>query len=150
MYVNKNCKTVKYNADYEEVREFLFEAIYKDVEGVYVIDDEGHYVGYIGRTELIKCEAENRLIINENSKTVVCSEKSEEVAKSICRANPKIRKVPVLDESGRLLYELHYEYSDKNEMVVEELRNKGLIIGRDVTILNCGIDTTWGVADLRW
>lgn len=144
MYVNKDFKFVKYTAKYEEVRGLLFETIYIDGGGVYAIDEEGHYIGYIGKTELKKCEIENKIVINENSKSIVYSERSEEIAKEICRENPKIKNVPVIDENGRMLYELRYEYTDKNNMVVEELRNKGLIIGQNVNILNCKIDTTWG------
>lgn len=144
MYVNEDYKSVKYNAKYEEVRGFLFDTIYKDRRGINVVDEEGYYVGYIGRTELKKCEIENKIVVNRNSKTVIRSERSEEIAKKICWENPKIKNVPVIDESGRLLYELCYENTDKNDMVVEELRNKGLIIGQDVNVLNCGIDSTWG------
>ena len=143
MYVNKNFKFVKCDAKYEEVRELLFEAIY---EGriVYVIDHTGRYEGCIGRTELRKSEIENKIIINKNSKSIVHSDKCEEMAKNICQGNQKINNVPVLDEDGILLYEFCYEYKDRNDLVVEELRNKGLIIGQNVNILNCNIDYTWG------
>lgn len=144
MYVNKDYKFVQYNAKYEEVRELLLEAIYKDRTGCSVIDEEGHYMGYIGKTELKKCEIENKIIFNEKSKSVVCSERCEEVVKNICWENPKIKNVPVVDESGKLLYELCYEYKDKNDMIVEEFRRKGLIIGQNVNLLNCSIDSTWG------
>lgn len=82
--------------------------------------------------------------MNKNSKSIVHGEKEEEIAKNICRENSKIRNIPVLDEGGILLYEFCYEEKDKNDVVIEELRNKGLVIGQDVNILNCNIDYTWG------
>lgn len=143
MYINKDYKYVECDARYEEVREILFEAIYEG-RTVYVIDKEGFYVGCIGKTELKKCEVENKIVLNKNSKSIVHSEKEEELAKNICRENQKIKNIPVTDENGILLYELCYEYTDKSDMVVEELRHKGLIIGQNVNILNCNIDYTWG------
>jgi len=128
----------------KKLRDYYLKLYTKIGGGVNVVDEEGRYIGYIGRTELNKCEAENKIIINENSQSVVCSERSEEIAKNICRENAKIRTVPVVDESGKLLYELCYEATDKNDVIVEELRNKGLIIGQDVNVLNCSIDSTWG------
>lgn len=144
MYVNKDYKFVKYNVSYEEVRGLLFEAIYRGGGGVNVIDEEDRYIGYIGRTELKKCEIENKIIFNVNSKRVVCSERTEEIARKIFQENPKIRNIPVIDENGKLLYELRYEYDDWNIMVIEELRNKGLIIGQDVNIIGCNIDPLFG------
>lgn len=135
---------MRYNVNYEEIRGLLFDVIYRGGGGVSVVDEEGHYIGYIGRTELKKCEIENKLIINENSKRVVHSERSEEIARRIYQENPKIRNIPVVDESGRLLYELCYEYSDWNVMIIEELRNKGLIIGQNVNIIDCSIDPLFG------
>ncbi len=143
MYVNKNFKSVQCDAIYEEVRQLLFEAIYEG-RTVYVIDKAGHYEGCIGRTELKKSEIENKIIINRNSKSIVHSEKGEEIAKNICRENQKIQNVPVLDEDGILLYEFCYENKDRSDLAIEELRNKGLIIGQNVSIFDCSIDYTWG------
>lgn len=143
LYINRNYKSVKCGARYEEVRELLFEAVYEG-RTVYVIDKAGYYEGCIGKTELKKCEIENRLVVNKNSKSIVHSEREEEIAQNICRENQKIRNIPVTDEKGILLYEICYENKDKNDMIVEELRNKGLIIGQNVNIHNCNIDYTWG------
>lgn len=143
MYVNRNFKFVKCDAKYKEVRKLLFEAI-NEGRIVYVIDNAGRYEGCIGRTELRKSEIENKIIINKSSKSIVHSDKCEEMAKNICQENQKINNVPVLDEDGILLYEFCYEYKDRTDLVVEELRKKGLIIGQDVNIINCNIDSTWG------
>lgn len=67
MYLNKKFKSIIMDEEYEDIKDYLFRAIYDD-RTVYVIDKEGHYKGCIGRTELKQCEIENRVIINNRSK----------------------------------------------------------------------------------
>lgn len=43
-----------------------------------------------------------------------------------------------------MLYKLCYEYKDKNDIVIAELRNRGVKIGENVNVFNCSIDYTWG------
>lgn len=142
MYINKDCKYIELPVKYEEVCQFLFQSVYNG-KTVYVVDKEKHYKGCIGKSELIKSDISNQIIINQNSKYVSALE-GEEAANRICRNNPKINNVPVVDERGRLIYEYCYEYKDRNELVLESLKNRGVTIGENVYILNCNIDYTWG------
>ncbi len=142
MYINKDYRFIKSTAKYEEVQQFLIESIYEG-KTVYVVDEEGHYKGCIGKTELNKGDIKNQLVINENSK-YISAEEGEKLANQICKNNPKINNVPVVDESGVLLYEYCYECKDRNKIVIDDLKNRGVIVGENVFILNCNIDWTWG------
>lgn len=143
MFLNKNYAFVESDSKYAQVKDYLYSVLYEG-KTVFVINKEGCYEGCIGMTELKESEIENRLIINKNSKKIVHSEKEQEMAKYIFQKNQNITRIPVIDEKGKMLYELCYECKDKSDMVVEELRNRGMTIGENVFILNCNMDYTWG------
>lgn len=71
----------------------------------YLLNQDGTLTGCIGSKEYSQiCETE-KIVIKKDFLYVHAGEDEKQSAIAIFLANPKIRKLPVLDQEGRLLYE---------------------------------------------
>lgn len=83
----------------------------------YILDHDGTLVGCIGSREYTRIRETREIAIKRDFLYIHPGEGEKQTAIEIFTANKKIRKLPVLDASGRLLY----EYERSMETYFEEL-----------------------------
>lgn len=71
----------------------------------YILDQEGMLVGCIGSREYTQICETRKIVIKKDFLYIHAGEGEKQAAIKIFTANTKIGKLPVLDESGKLLYE---------------------------------------------
>lgn len=92
----------------------------------YILDRYGTLAGCIGSREYARSRETGKTVINKDFLYIHAGEREKQAAIDTFVANTKIRKLPVLDTSGRLLY----EYERSIEAYYEDLD------------IQCGINKT--------
>lgn len=109
---------------------------------IYVVDKSGKVVGCFDKKELKLSKVERDVIYNRNYKYIY--EGEEERAKDIFMAYKTIKEIPVLDDTGKILYCYRRDGKEEMEAVIDELRSRGVSVGNDVHIYSSNIDARFG------
>lgn len=128
-----------------EIEEIIRIFAYDRYEVIYVESDEGIFQGVISNGDCLKYLDEGRELINRNSTTLTVD--TQEQMTDIFARKKAIRNIPILDETGRILYEFarswvigrHYERNMKQEKMYCGLLEKCGI--KNIFFIECD---TWG------
>lgn len=102
----------------------------------YILGKNGLLVGCIGSREYSQICETGCIVIQKNFLYIRTGEKEKEEAVALFKANTKIRKLPVIDENGKLLYEYvrsveaYYEDLDIQCGINKAENNKNLRRGK--------------------
>lgn len=102
---------------------------------MYVLDRGEILVGCIGNREYCKICEKKELVIQKNFIYITAGQEEKKKAEDIFLENPKIRNIPVLDASGRILYEyiksreaFYDEVQIESGINIDEKRDIGLVV----------------------